>query len=56
MQNDYKAKIGQAQSHVRLSFYFDLIDEAPHPIFTGFDGLHNGMFGVVEMLGGMFIF
>ena len=32
---------------------FDLVDIAPAPFFTGFEGAHDRVFGGVEMLGGM---
>jgi hypothetical protein len=35
---------------------FDFVDVAPAPIFAGFDGAHDGVFGSVEMFCGVFIF
>jgi hypothetical protein len=33
----------------------DLVDVAPDPVFSGFDRTHEGMCGVVEVLGGMLV-
>jgi hypothetical protein len=36
-------------------FEDQFVDETPHPILTGFDRLHDGMFAGVKVFGGMFI-
>jgi hypothetical protein len=38
------------------NLYFDLIDVTPAPILARFDRLHDGMFGPVKMLRGVFVF
>jgi len=40
----------------QLRFEFHLVHETPHPIFARLDGLHDGMFGGVEMFCGMLVF
>jgi hypothetical protein len=35
---------------------FNFIDVAPAPGFAGFDRAHDGVSGVMEMLGGVFVF
>jgi hypothetical protein len=35
--------------------YDHLVDEAPDPGFSGFDGAHHGMVFVAKMFGGMFV-
>jgi hypothetical protein len=40
----------------QLRFEFNLVNETPHPIFARLDGLHDGMFGGVEMFRGMLVF
>jgi hypothetical protein len=32
---------------------FDFVDEAPAPFFAGLDGAHDGMLGVMKVLGGV---
>ena len=34
---------------------FEIVDEAPAPVFAGFEGAHDGVLGAVEMLGGVLI-
>jgi hypothetical protein len=41
------SKMRSDQLQLRFELY--LIHKAPHPVFAGFDGLHDGMFGRVEM-------
>jgi hypothetical protein len=35
---------------------FDLVDVAPAPGFAGFERFHDGVFGFMEMLGGVLVF
>jgi hypothetical protein len=35
---------------------FDVVDEAPTPVFTGFERTHDGMLGAMEVLGGVLVF
>jgi hypothetical protein len=37
-------------------FKHKFVDVAPHPVFAGFERADDGMFGGVEMLGGVLIF
>ncbi len=37
-----------------VEHYF--IDVAPAPVFAAFDGLHDGVFGGVEVFGGVLVF
>ena len=37
-----------------VQLYF--IDVTPPPLFTGLEGSHNGMFGLMEVLGCMLVF
>ena len=47
MRNGFAGQMGSEQ--LQLCFELYLIHKAPHPVFAGFDGLHDGMFGRVEM-------
>jgi hypothetical protein len=35
---------------------FDFVNEAPAPVFGGFERTHDGVLGAVEMLGGVLVF
>jgi hypothetical protein len=39
-----------------LQRQLDFIHVTPAPIFAGFNGFHNGMSGLVKVLGGVFVF
>jgi hypothetical protein len=45
-----------ASSEPQLRFQNNLVYKTPHPVFTRFDGLHDGMFAGVKMFSGVFIF
>jgi hypothetical protein len=47
--------VRQQQIPKHTLFECDLINKAPHPIFTGFKGLDDRVPGGMEMLGGMLI-
>ena len=34
---------------------FEIVDEAPAPVFAGFEGAHDGVLGAVEVLGGVLV-
>jgi hypothetical protein len=34
----------------------EFVDEAPAPVFAGFEGAHDGVLGAVEVLGGVLVF
>jgi hypothetical protein len=35
---------------------FQLVDEAPAPVFSRFEGAHDRMFGFMKVFGGVFVF
>jgi len=35
---------------------FEIVDETPAPVFTGFEGTHDGVLGAVEVFGGVLVF
>lgn len=50
-------KLGIADEEIGLrEVELDLVDVAPAPGLSWFDGLHDGMLGMTEVLGGMFVF
>src|ERR1700733_6692536 len=50
---DSKSAAGKCQS---AEVELHLVDVAPAPGFTGLDGAHDGVFGVVEVFGRVLIF
>ena len=46
----------RGEKYARLWLEFDLIDEAPHPVFARLDGLHDRMLRGMKMFGGVFVF
>jgi hypothetical protein len=40
---------------VGLQVYFHFVYVAPGPIFAGLEGLHDGVLGLLEMLGGVLV-
>jgi hypothetical protein len=39
-----------------IKFDFDLIDEAPPPVFAGLERFHDRVLGVLKVFGGVFVF
>jgi hypothetical protein len=48
-----KMQLGGFES---VLFKHEFVDVTPHPVFAWFEGADDGMFGGVEVLGGVLIF
>jgi len=53
MGNGFEGEMRSKQLQLRFELY--LIHKAPHPVFAGLDGLHDGMLGRVEMFRRMLV-
>jgi hypothetical protein len=38
-----------------IEFEFEFVDVAPAPGFAGFEGFHDGVLGLMEVFGGVFV-